>query len=451
MNRNPKRLITLTLIGLLSLVAVAQTYQPGTPMSDPTCLRTKDSFDCLPIAPDSERVDLTQPSFSNSTTITNPLYPVSNLHSVVMLGHVDGKPFRSETTLLPGTRVIEWNGQKIETLLSQYVAYSDGRIEEVALDWYAQADDGSVWYLGEDVADFADGVMFTNDGTWLAGREGPAALIMPANPQVGNVYRAENLPYFVFEEMTVKRIGQTINGPRGPISGAMTSSELNGSGDISYKILAPGYGEFRTGNGIDNESLALAVPTDALSGPVPTELQALSTAATDLFNAAQSEDWAAASATLATMSTAWNSYRVGDVPDVLETELGNALVAVIGAVDAQNSGEALQAAINLARASLDLELQYRPVAEIDLARFDLLTRQILVDAAAENAGGVTSDVTTLELVWDRISHAVAAASAEQIVTHLESLRSAADSADLSAASDVATQLHDFLTAVKPTS
>jgi hypothetical protein len=30
-------------------------------------------------------------------------------------------------------------------VLSQYLAYLDGRITEVALDRYAQADDGSVW------------------------------------------------------------------------------------------------------------------------------------------------------------------------------------------------------------------------------------------------------------------------------------------------------------------
>ena len=49
-------------------------------------------------------------------------------------------------------------GQMVETLVSQYVAYLGGRIHEVAYDLYAQADDGSVWYFGEDVFNFADGV-----------------------------------------------------------------------------------------------------------------------------------------------------------------------------------------------------------------------------------------------------------------------------------------------------
>jgi hypothetical protein len=89
-----------------------------------------------------------------------------------MLGHVEGKPFRTEVTLLPETRIIEWEGQRVETLVSQYNAFLDGRIEEVAYDYYAQADDGSVWYFGEDVFDFMAGAIVVTEGTWLAGRDG---------------------------------------------------------------------------------------------------------------------------------------------------------------------------------------------------------------------------------------------------------------------------------------
>ena len=115
--------------------------------------------DDLPVAPQSERVDLATPSFSDPTSVTNPLFPVSKQESVLMVGQVDGKPFRTEVTLLPDTRIIEWQGQRVETLVSQYAAYLDGRIHEVAYDLYAQADDGSVWYFGEDVFNFEDGAI----------------------------------------------------------------------------------------------------------------------------------------------------------------------------------------------------------------------------------------------------------------------------------------------------
>ena len=37
----------------------------------------KTTDECLPIAPDSARVDLATPTFSKPTSITNPLHPTS--------------------------------------------------------------------------------------------------------------------------------------------------------------------------------------------------------------------------------------------------------------------------------------------------------------------------------------------------------------------------------------
>ena len=123
--------------------------------------------------------------FSRPTEITNPLLPVAQVTQALQLGTVDGKPFRAEVTLLPGTKAITWNGRQVPNRIHQYVAYSGGRILEVALDWYAQADDGSVWYFGEDVFNYEDGVVADTNGTWLAGKDGPPGMIMPANPAPG--------------------------------------------------------------------------------------------------------------------------------------------------------------------------------------------------------------------------------------------------------------------------
>ena len=130
------------------------------------------------LAPDSKRVDLVVPSFSDPTKVTNPLFPISTLNAVI-LGEVDGEPLKIETTLLPKTKTVEWSGQRVEALQSQFCAYLKGRITEVAVDLYAQADDGSVWYFGEDVVDYASGVAATTAGTWRVGLDGPAAMIMP--------------------------------------------------------------------------------------------------------------------------------------------------------------------------------------------------------------------------------------------------------------------------------
>ena len=135
----------------------------------------------------------------------------------MIIGEVDGKPLRIETTLLPETKTVQWGDQRVEALQSQFCAYLTGRIAEVAVDLYAQADDGSVWYLGEDVVDYDNGVAVTTEGTWQVGLDGPAALIMPAHPKVGDVYRTENVPGVAFEQVTIRKVGVTVDGPSGPI------------------------------------------------------------------------------------------------------------------------------------------------------------------------------------------------------------------------------------------
>lgn len=100
---------------------------------------------CLPVAPAEKRVDRAAPVFSHPLSVTNPLFPVGRISQAVYGGQVDGKPFRTEVSLLDKTKAISWWGERVRTLVSQYTAYSAGRIAEVALDWYGQADDGSVW------------------------------------------------------------------------------------------------------------------------------------------------------------------------------------------------------------------------------------------------------------------------------------------------------------------
>jgi hypothetical protein len=389
----------------------------------------------LPAAPADKRVDLVAPPFSNPTSITNPLFPISELHSAVLNGKVEGEAFRTETTLLPDTRVIEWSpGQCVRTLVSQYVAYLDGRIEEVALDFYAQADDGSVWYFGEDVHNYVGGVIADTSGTWLAGKEGPAAMIMPADPQVGQVSRAENIPGLVWEEVAVKATGRTVRGPRGPVEGAIVARELHDDGTFSDKVFAPGYGEFFTASRGEVEALAVAVPIDSAAGPPPAALAALSHGTARAFRAATSRRWSAAAAAARRAAAAWRAHRrAGGVPPRLVAPTAHALAALRRAVAARRRGSARAAALGAEQAALDLELRYRSPAATDRARFELWTRLIGVDAAAGRRGAVSGDVATLEWIRDRIASTLDPVSRTRIDARLSRLRERVADGELRAA------------------
>jgi hypothetical protein len=394
----------------------------------------------FPAAPANERVDLAVPVFSNPTGVTNPLFPISSQGSVLMLGRVEGKDFRTEVTLLPETRFIEWEGAVVETLVSQYVAYLDGRLHEVAYDLYAQADDGSVWYFGEDVFNFRDGAIVDTHGTWIAGRDGPAAMIMPGDPKVGDVYRPENIPGFVFEEVTVQDVDRTLDGPLGTVEGGLVIQELHMDGAKEDKTFGPGYGEFFTGGGGDVEAIALAVPTDALSEPVPADLSTMRAGAMRAFDAARDGRWDAASATVAEVTAAWNAYASTTMPPAIESRVNAALGRLDDDVRAHDGATAGQAALDVALSSLDLQLRHRPPAEIDLARFDLWLARMTLDATAGNAAAVNGDFFALDYIRDRILHALGSADVTEINLALEELGAPVADGALDAVAEGARQL-----------
>ena len=440
LSRHGGPLVGLTMVGVLLLSGCGggNSSTAGPSATPESTLQT---------APNSARIDLEMPTFSDPTTITNPLFPISELTQVVQVGAEAGVVLRHEITLLPEIKTIEWEGQQIDAVVSQFAAYGDGRVLEVARDFFAQADDGAVWYFGEDVENYVDGVLDNTDGTWLAGKDGPPGMIMPADPQVGDVYRPENIPGFVFEEVTVKSVTETVDGPRGPISGALLVEELLMDGVLEDKIFAPGYGEFMAKVVSEDElvTVSIGVPLDAVSGGMPAEVTQLATASADIFQAAGAGDWDSVTAALTSLTPAWSTYAATGVPPLTADEVDVALQALTTAADAQDDAATQQAANNLGYVVTDLRLRHESPATADVERMDILARQIMVDAAAEEKGFLTGDAIHLEALWARTSHTVDGSSASRIDGQLADLRAAAESGDFPTTADIAQALRQSLT------
>src|SRR3712207_2809691 len=122
----------------------------------------------------------------------------------------------------------------------------------------------------------------------------------------------------------------------------------------------------------------------------------------------------------------------------------DALAALAAAVEARDTAQARQSAIDAARWSLDLQLQYRPPAEVDLDRFDLWAAQLTVDAAAGEAAAVNGDLFALDYIRDRILHSLDGDDVTRINTVLEELQGAVGDEDLAAATAAAERLRDTL-------
>jgi hypothetical protein len=391
-------------------------------------------------APDDQRLDLQVPVFSNPTEVTNPLFPISNQHSVLLLGTVEDKPFRTEVTLLPYTQVPQWEGQQVEVLVSQYVAFLGGRIQEVAYDLYAQADDGSVWYFGEDVFNFADGVITDTHGTWIAGIDGPPAMIMPADPQIGDVYRPENIPGLVFEEVTVRSVDQTFDGPFGPIEGGIVVEELHMDATTEGKQFAPGYGEFYTAADNEVEALAMAIPTDASENPEPQPLAVLIDEPKALLEALDAGDADSAAASVDRITAAHDDFPADEVParvsPVLDETIGRLSAAAVAGDDAATR----QAAIDVGRLGLDLGLRWRDQLGIEIGRYDLWLAQMQLDAAAEESALLHGDYFALDYVRERFISALDQEGAGNLNLGMEELISAIDEEDFGGAAEVATEM-----------
>lgn len=388
-----KALVKVTLTAALLVGALAVVDVSSATSAQGTCNS----------APDA-RVDLAEPTFSDPTSITNPLFPVGTTGQTLELGAEAGAKLRFEITDLPDTRVFQWGGRDIVTRASHFVGYMEGRLIETAVDYYAQDDAGNVWYFGEDVSNYENGVVVDKEGTWFAGQDGPPGMIMPADPQVGDVYRPENIPGLVFEEVTVQATDMTISGPQGDVGGAVFVQECLMDGTVEDKQFAPGYGESLAHVKADRElyRLALAVPIDALPEPVPGELDTLASGAATVFDAVHSREWVRARSTVDAMDRAWDTFTTRPVPELLKQQMQDALDALDASVNRRRPAEARQAAIDVGHAGLDLELRHRSQDDVDKERIGLWKDQLLVDQEAGDKGGATGDRVIINTIRNRI-------------------------------------------------
>jgi hypothetical protein len=104
----------------------------------------------------------------------------------------------------------------------------DGRIVEDTFDWYAQDDDGNVWYLGEETAEFEDGEIVSREGSFEAGVDGALpGIVMPAHPEPGQAYRQEFLEGEAEDEGVVLGNDELVEAPVGRYDHAVLTRDTN--------------------------------------------------------------------------------------------------------------------------------------------------------------------------------------------------------------------------------
>jgi hypothetical protein len=115
---------------------------------------------------------------------------------------------------------------------------------EVSRNFYAQTQDGTVCYFGEDVDIYEAGVVVSHEGAWRADDRGNApGIFMPADPQPGMTFQQESAPGIAEDEATVIRRGRTVTVPAGTFADTITVRDFNPlDGSRGTKVYAPNVG-----------------------------------------------------------------------------------------------------------------------------------------------------------------------------------------------------------------
>ena len=144
--------------------------------------------------------------------IDNPYLPLTKFDRCELRGGGE----RVVRTLLDETRRFRVDGRDVDARVIEDRAFVKGELVERTLDYFSQAEDGSVLYLGEHVDNYENGKVADHDGTWLYGRDTKTAgVAMPADPRVGTRFRFEDVPGVTTESNTVTaklpelRVGST--------------------------------------------------------------------------------------------------------------------------------------------------------------------------------------------------------------------------------------------------
>ena len=196
------------------------------------------------------------PAFSDPLTIDNAFFPFVPNGLKIFTGSDHGTKLEARDFYRTDTRAFELNGVSVQCRILVEEAYEAGELVERSFNYFAQADDGTVYYFGEVVNNSVGGVIDNHDGSWLVGGPNPAlgdppetgdasdpTVFMPANPALGDVFKPEDLFPLVDETAEIVGVDLDVIVHKVKYDGAIKVEEstLLAPG-TEFKWYAPGVG-----------------------------------------------------------------------------------------------------------------------------------------------------------------------------------------------------------------
>jgi hypothetical protein len=240
--RSTARIVAVVTLGTLGLAACAGRGA-GAPQS-PSAAQS--------LPPVVSAAEFDPATFTHPTEVTNPWFPLVAGTRFTWEGHATDEGDRVSRkvvfTVTDLTKVV--NG--VRTVVTYDNDYTAGELEEVELSFFAQDDDGNVWYLGE-YPEELDGDTIVKAPTWIAGLHGARAGIhMPALPRPDTPSYAMGwggADVHWNDRGQVDQLGQETCVPLDCYTGVLVIDEFNPDepGTHQLKFYARGVGGIRVG------------------------------------------------------------------------------------------------------------------------------------------------------------------------------------------------------------
>lgn len=182
-----------------------------------------------------------------ATTGSNPFMPLWPGLEVTLVGEEDDG---GELIEVEAIVTVTEDTELVDGVLTRVITEEeseDGEIVEISFNYFAHCrETGDVWYFGEDVDDYEDGVIVGHGGAWRTGQDGAlAGIFMLGSPMIGARHYQEQAPGVAEDRGEVIALNETVAVPAGTFTGVLNvldtnALDLGSPGDT--KKYAPGIG-----------------------------------------------------------------------------------------------------------------------------------------------------------------------------------------------------------------
>jgi hypothetical protein len=203
----------------------------------------------------TDLMDIDPRNFSRPTTIDNKWFPLRPGIQLIYEGTTvddDGKPVPHRLIYTVTDLVKKING--IDVVVVWDRDFSEGKLEESELTFFAQDDAGNVWHLGQYVETY-DELRLVGGHAWLVGHlpGAKAGIMMPADPKVGTPSYSQGFapaPFNWTDRAQIRKFGESVAVPAGTYENVMVVEEWareEGMDGLQLKYHAQGVGTVKVG------------------------------------------------------------------------------------------------------------------------------------------------------------------------------------------------------------